>query len=37
MPRGGTQRVIVDTDVLLVEAATGIVLDIIYDVVAGGR
>lgn len=33
LPRHGTKRLIVGNDVLLVEAATGIVLDIIYDVV----
>lgn len=31
--RHGTRRYIVGNDVLLIEAATGIVLDIIYDVV----
>ncbi|HEY5790270.1 MAG TPA: hypothetical protein VIX81_06575 [Gammaproteobacteria bacterium] len=31
----GQERVIVDNDVVLVETATGIVLDILYDVVRG--
>ncbi len=32
-PREGYKRVIVDTDVLLVETATGVIRDILYDVV----
>ncbi len=32
----GLERLIVDDDVLLVEAATGVVLDIIKDIVVGG-
>ena len=32
----GLERLIVDEDVLLVETATGIVLDIIKDIVTGG-
>jgi hypothetical protein len=32
-PRAGTERVIVGNDVLLVQAATGLVLDILYNVV----
>jgi len=33
LPRHGTERIIVGNDVLLVQAATGVVLDILYDVV----
>lgn len=32
-PRVGTDRIIVDNDVLLVELATGVVLDVIEDIV----
>ncbi len=32
----GLERLIVDNDVLLVESATGVVLDIIKDIVVGG-
>lgn len=35
LPRHGTQRYIVGNDVLLIEAATGVVLDILHDVVTG--
>ncbi len=34
--RSGLERLIVDGDVVLVETATGIVLDIIKDIVTGG-
>ncbi len=34
--RFGTERVVVDQDVLLIEQATGIILDILTDVIGGG-
>ncbi|MBT5267069.1 MAG: hypothetical protein HOL85_19690 [Rhodospirillaceae bacterium] len=36
-PPAGTQRVVVDNDVVLIEQATGKVLDILFDAVLGGR
>ena len=35
-PRFGTERVAVDNDVLLIQQATGVILDILFDVIAGG-
>ena len=35
-PRFGTERVAVDNDVLLIQQSTGVILDILTDVIAGG-
>ena len=37
LPAAGTERVIVDNNVLLIETATGMVLDILQDVIAGAK
>ena len=37
LPAEGTERVIVDNNVLLIETATGVVLDILRDVIAGAQ
>ena len=34
--RFSTERVVVDQDVLLIEQATGVILDILTDVIGGG-